>query len=71
MDFESVQKLVTLNDLDRRYDRYLALFHRNQKYLGLLTSQQLKLYSQFCNKMYPKESRFRQCVIYGNSLRDY
>ena len=71
MDFESVQKLVTLNDLDRRYDRYLALFHRNQKYLGLLTSQQLKLYLQFCNKMYPKESRFRQCVIYGNSLRDY
>jgi len=38
MSFGLVPKLVTLNDLERRYDRYFALFQRIVVYDVSITS---------------------------------
>jgi len=44
MGFRLVPKSVTLNDLERRNDRYLAFFHRIWLLWGPITSKWSKIY---------------------------
>ena len=71
MGFRLVPKTVTLNDLERRNDRYILLFSPNSVALGPITSKWLKidLYSvrRECS---PKNLVFSD-IIYGDIRRGY
>ena len=59
MGFRLVPKSVTLNDLERRNDRYLAFFSRNSvalraDYVKVVEDRPI----QSATEMYFKESRF-------------
>ena len=63
MGFRLVPKLVTLNDLERRNDRYLALFPPNSVALGADYSKwsKIDLYS-LRRKCSPKNLVFRNII---------
>jgi len=50
MSFRLVPKSVILNDLERRNDRYFALFYRIRQLRRQITSNWLKIDHKICNK---------------------